>query len=150
MMQGKSLVFRKKFLVPLALLAWLLVSLTFMLLIPRADAAYVASNGCPSDDKEAMDQVYSPQRFRIINLCQQATATVTYFEIWGDGDWNVYVKDVTPAGLWNESGRANLRTWEQAQDTTNNPKAKDQHEAADMIFEAIPRDLGTCGNPGDL
>jgi len=142
-MLTKSLVFDKKFFIPLALLAWLLVSLTFTLLIPRADAAYDPSNGCPSSNDEAMDQVYSPQRFRIINLCQQATATVTYFEEWSDGDWNVYVKNVNPSSLWSESGRANLRTWKQAQQTND-------HEAADMIYEAIPRDLGSdCGVPPD-
>ena len=142
-MLKKSLIFDKKFFIPLAVLAWLLLSLTFTLLIPRADAAYDPSNGCPSSNDEAMDQVHSPQRFRIMNLCQQATATVTYFEEWSDGDWNVYVKNVNPSSLWNESGRANLRTWKQAQQTKD-------HEAADMIFEAIPRDLGACGNPGDL
>ena len=149
-MHGKSsALFQRKIIVPSALLAWLLVSLTFTLLVPRADAAYEAATGCPSNNDEAMDQVYSSQRFRIINLCQKATATVTYFEKWSDGDWNVYVRDLDKPSLWNDSGRANLRTWEQAQDTMSNTKG-DRHLAADMIFEAIPRDLGTCGNPGDL
>ncbi len=136
-MWGKALV-SKKFFVPLALLLWLLVSLTFMLLIPRADATD-PTTGCPSDETEAMDQVYNPQRLRILNLCQEASGTVTFFEEWSDGDWNVYVDlDAGSENLVNAPGINNIQAWQQGQ-------------GADMIWEAIPRDLGPCDpNPGDL
>ncbi len=130
-----------KFFVPLALLLWLLVSLTFMLLIPRAEA-YDPTTGCPADNTEAMEGVWSPDRFRIINLCQQATATVTFYEPWTDEDWNVYVNNLDNSSLWNEVGRNTLRTWDQAGDHG--------YGSADMIWEAIPRDQGACGNPGAL
>jgi hypothetical protein len=139
-MQGRALVSKKVF-VPLALLLWLLVSLTFMLLIPRAEA-YDPTTGCPSNKTEAMEGVWSPNRFRIINLCQQASGTVTFYEPWSDGDWNVYVNNLDNSTLWNEPGRKNLRTWNQARDHG--------YGSADMIWEAIPRDQGACGNPGDL
>jgi hypothetical protein len=129
-MQGKALVSKKVF-VPLALLLWLLVSLTFTLLIPRAEA-YDPATGCPSNNTEAMEG----------NLCQQASGTVTFYEPWSDGDWNVYVNNLDNSTLWNEPGRKNLRTWNQARDHG--------YGSADMIWEAIPRDQGACGNPGDL
>jgi hypothetical protein len=139
-MQGKALV-SKKFFIPLALLLWLLVSLSFTLLIPRAEA-YDPATGCPANNDEAMDGVYSPNRFRIYNLCQQVTGTVTFYEEWSDGDWNVYVNNLTNPSLWNEAGRKNLRAWDQA--------GNHGYGSADMIWEAIPRDhengglLATC------
>ncbi len=131
----------KKFFIPLALLLWLLVALSFTLLIPRAEA-YDPTTGCPSNDTEAMEGVYSPQRLRIYNLCQQASGTVTFYEPWSDGDWNVYVNNLTNPSLWTEAGRKNLRAWDQA--------GNHGYGSADMIWEAIPRDQGACGNPGDL
>jgi hypothetical protein len=139
-MHGKTLVSKKSF-IPLALLLWLLVALSFTLLIPRADA-YDSGTGCPANNDEAKAGVNSPQRFRIYNLCQQATGTVTYFEKWSDGDWNVYVNNLDDPSLWTEVGRNNLRTWDQADDHG--------YGSADMIWEAIPSDQGTCGNPGGL
>jgi hypothetical protein len=137
--QGKALL-SKKFLIPLALLLWLLVSLTFMLLIPRAEA-YDPTTGCPSNKTEAMEGVYSPQRFRIYNLCQQAGGQVTFYEEWSDGDWNVYVRlDQANKNLVNARSIKNLQSWRQAR----------ENGGADMIWEAIPKDQGTCGNPGDL
>lgn len=129
-----------KFFVPLALLLWLLVSLTFMLLIPRAEA-YDPTTGCPSNDTEAMEGVYSPQRLRIYDLCQQASGTVTFYEPWSDGDWNVYVRlDQTYKNLVSAGSIKNLQSWRQGR----------ENGGADMVWEAIPRDQGPCGNPGAL
>jgi hypothetical protein len=139
-MQVKTLLSKKSF-IPLALLLWLLVVLSFTLLIPRAEA-YDSATGCPADNDEAMAGVNNPQRFRIYNLCQQVTGTVTNYQKWSDGDWNIYVNKLDKPSLWTEAGRNNLRTWKQAGDHG--------HGSADMIWEAIPNDLGTCGNPGDL
>ncbi len=142
-MQETSLKFNKKLIVPLVLLVWLLVSLSFTVLIPRADASHYP-NGCPPNEAEAMQGVYSPERFRIFNLCQSASGKVTWFEIWGDGDWNVYVKlDENSRNLVDDSGIRKLRTWDQAR----------QNDGADMIWEAIPRDHETnkrTGTPGPL
>jgi hypothetical protein len=140
--QGKSLKFNGKIVVPLVLLVWLLVSLAFTVLIPRADAfAQNTTGGCPGNEAEAMTEVYSPERFRILNLCQQASGRVTFFEIWGDGDWNVYVRlDQSSRSLVDGSGIRKLQAWSQAR----------QNGGADMIWEAIPRDhengglLATC------
>ncbi len=138
-MWGKALV-SKKFFVPLALLLWLLVSLSFMLLIPRAEA-YDPATGCPSNKTEAMEGVYSPQRFRIYDLCQQAGGQVTFYEEWSDGDWNVYVRlDQANKNLVNTRSIKNLQAWRQAR----------ENGGADMIWEAIPKDQGSCGNPGEL
>jgi hypothetical protein len=136
-MQGKALV-SKKFFIPVGLVLWLLVSLSFTLLIPRAEA-YDPATGCPSNDDEAMEGVWSPSRLRIDTLCQQASGTVTFFEIWEDGDWNVYVQ-VDQTDLVNPRSIQNLRTWDQAR----------QNGGANMLWEAIPRDQGSCGNPGAL
>jgi hypothetical protein len=138
--QGKALVSKKVF-IPLVLLLWLLVSLSFTLLIPRAEA-YDPDTGCPANKNEAMEGVHSPQRFRILNLCQPVTATVTFYEEWSDGDWNVYVNNLTNSSLWNEAGRKNLRSWDQGGDHG--------YGSGDMIWEAIPSDQGACGDPGDL
>jgi hypothetical protein len=133
--QGKSFKFNTKFVVPLMLLAWLLVSLSFTVLIPRADATHT-NTACPHNNTEAMTDVYSPERFRILNLCQQASGVVTWFEVWGDGDWNVYVKlDEASRNLVDGSGISKLQAWEQAR----------QNGGADMIWEAIPRDVGEDG-----
>lgn len=138
-MQGKSLKFNTKYLVPLVLLAWLLVSLSFTVLIPRADATHVvngSTRACPHNNTEAMTDVYSPERFRILNLCQKASGVVTFFEVWGDGDWNVYLRlDEASRSLVDGSGISKLQTWEQAR----------QNGGADMIWEAIPRDVGEDG-----
>jgi|SRR5215212_1224250 len=148
-MHGKTLVktlasiktlVSKKYFIPLALLLWLLVALSFALLIPRAEA-YDSETGCPANNDEALAGVNSPQRLRIYNLCQPATGTVTYFEMWSDGDWNVYVNDTDPS-LWAEVGRNNLQTWEQAKDHG------DGLGSADMIWETIPNDQDACDNGG--
>ena len=129
-MWGKALKLNKKLIIPLVLLVWLLVSLSFTVLIPRADANH-SSSACPHNEAEAMTEVYSPERFRILNLCQSASGEVTWFELWGDGDWNVYVRlDENSRSLVDDSGIRKLRTWEQAR----------QNGGADMIWEAIPRD----------
>jgi hypothetical protein len=141
-MQEKSLKFNKKPIVPLVLLVWLLASLSFTVLIPRADANHVvdgSTRACPHNDAEAMTDVYSPERFRILNLCQKASGKVTWFEVWGDGDWNVYVKlDEASRSLVDGSGISKLQAWEQAR----------KNEGADMIWEAIPRDVGESGKQG--
>ena len=64
-MHGKTLIktlVSKKYFIPLALLLWLLVALSFTLLIPRADA-YDPATGCPANNDEALEGVNSPQRF---------------------------------------------------------------------------------------
>jgi hypothetical protein len=127
---GESLKFNKKFIIPLVLMVWLLLSLGFFVLIPPADANHTTS-ACPHNEAEAMTEVYSPERFRILNLCQSASGELTWFELWGDGDWNVYVRlDENSRSLVDGSGIKKLRTWEQAR----------QNGGADMIWEAIPRD----------
>jgi hypothetical protein len=140
-MQGKSLKFNTKYVVPMVLLAWLLVSLSFTVLIPRADATHVvdgSTRACPHNNTEAMTDVYSPERFRILNLCQKASGVVTFFEVWGDGDWNVYVRlDEASRNLVDGSGISKLRAWSQAGDHGDG--------SADMIWEAIPRDVGESG-----
>jgi hypothetical protein len=135
--QGKSLKFNTKYTVPLVLLAWLLVSLSFTVLIPRAEADHT-DWACPHNNTEAMTDVYSPERFRILNLCQKASGVVTFFEVWGDGDWNVYVRlDEASRNLVDGSGISKLRAWSQAGDHGEG--------SADMIWEAIPRDVGESG-----
>jgi hypothetical protein len=123
--------FNGKIVVPIVLLVWLLVSLAFTVLIPRADAFAQNTTGCPANEAEAMTEVYSPERFRILNLCQSASGQVAFFEVWGDGDWNVYVRlDQSSRSLVDGSGIRKLQAWSQAR----------RNGGADMIWEAIPAD----------
>ena len=82
------------FLVPLAILLWLLVSLPLWLLVPRAEAQDT-DPACPSPSEDPLAGVHNPSRLRVINPCQSASGTVTHIETWADGDWNIYV-DLDP------------------------------------------------------
>jgi hypothetical protein len=131
-----------KVLVPLAVVAWLLLSLTFALLIPPADAQTSGSFCSGYTWKKALLNVYSPSRLKRINTCQQASGTVTFREKWGDGDYDIYVSlDPESKSLVTQQDIDNLRYWEEARDHGNGP--------ADMLWEAVPKDQGSCsGNKG--
>lgn len=161
-----------KFFVPSALLLWLLISLIFMLLIPRADARSTSDvcpsewgyesdsptmteNGAPAPASGALRGVYNPSRLMAGNngvptkydICQQASGTVTYVELWDDGDWDVYVQldpEYLPEGsspLVGRSDVSNLRYWTQAKNVEGS------HQAADMLWEVVRGDQGTtCGD----
>ena len=148
-----------KFFITSALLLWLVVSLIFILLIPRA-SAQSASNVCPSKwgdepgsptttENEwsnapasgALRDVYNPSRFTNgYEICQQASGTVAYVESWGDGDWNIYTRldpQYLPGGsspLVSRSDISHLRYWTQAKSTNSN-----------MLWEVVPKDQGSCG-----
>src|SRR5918994_1628556 len=61
-----------RFLVPLAILLWLLVSLPPWLLVPRAEAQDT-DPACPSPSEDPLDGVHNPRRLRGINPCQSAS-----------------------------------------------------------------------------
>ena len=122
--------------VPLALLLWLLVSLPLWLLVPPAEAQY-ADPACPSPSEDPLAGVHNPSRLRVINPCQPASGTVTHFETWSDGDWNIYV-DLDPGdseGLVSAKGIQRLREWPQASGV------------AEMLWEASPADQGKLLEP---
>src|SRR5918992_3068086 len=103
-----------RFLVPLAILLWLLVSLPLWLLVPRAEAQ-ATDPACPSSSEDPLVGVYNPSRLRVINPCQQASGTVTHIETWSDGDWNIYVGlDPDSEALASAEGIQKLREWPQA------------------------------------
>lgn len=124
-----------RFLVPLALLLWLLVSLPLWLLVPRAEAQ-ATDPACPSPSEDPLAGVYNPSRLRVINPCQQASGTVTYIETWSDGDWNIYVDlDSDSEGLVSAENIQKLREWPQA------------GGVAEMLWEATPDDQGQLLEP---
>jgi hypothetical protein len=143
-----------KFLMPLGVFLWLVICLAFALLIPPADAQSTA-HGCPSNNTQAMDKVWSPSRLRIINLCQSASATLNYAEVWpGDKDNNLYVT-ADPSLQSNRKGIQNIQSWCEAQDTRPNAMQPSDpcitgkgsgsppqpaHAASNMNWEIIPRD----------
>jgi hypothetical protein len=124
-----------RLLVPLTLLLWLLVSLPLWLLVPHAEAQY-ADPACPSPSEDPLAGVHNPSRLRVINPCQQASGTVTNFETWSDGDWNIYVDlDQDSEGLVSAKGIQKLREWPQA------------GGVAEMLWEATPADQGGLLEP---
>jgi hypothetical protein len=117
-----------RFLVPLAILLWLLVSLPLWLLVPHAEAQYT-DPACPSSSEDPLAGVHNPSRLRVINPCQSASGTVTHFETWSDGDWNIYVDlDPDSEALAPAEGVQKLREWPQA------------GGVAEMLWEATPAD----------
>src|ERR671917_2725290 len=103
-----------RFLVPLAILLWLLVSLPLWLLVPRVEAQDT-DPACPSPSEDPLAGVHNPRRLRVINPCQSASGTVTHIETWSDGDWNIYVDlDPDSEGLASGEGTQKLREWPQA------------------------------------
>jgi hypothetical protein len=127
--------FVSKFFVPVVVLVWSLVSLGFLLSTPPANSQ--SDSGCASSWEQAMSGVYSPQRLSQETLCQAASGEVTYVEKWGDGDWDVYLKNISPSGLVSASDIRNLQLWREAQKTR-------RHDAADMLWEIVPQDQGRC------
>lgn len=122
-----------RFLVPLAILLWLLVSLPLWLFVPQAEAQYT-DPACPSDNPLA--GVHNPSRLRVINPCQSASGTVTHIETWSDGDWNIYVDlDPDSEALASAEGTQKLREWPQA------------GGVAEMLWEATPADQGGLLEP---
>ncbi len=117
-----------RFLVPLAILLWLLVSLPLWLLVPHAEAQYT-DPACPSSSEDPLAGVHNPSRLRVIDPCQSASGTVTHIETWSDGDWNIYVDlDPDSEALAPAEGVQKLREWPQA------------GGVAEMLWEATPAD----------
>lgn len=146
-----------RFLIPSALLLWLLMLYSSLVLIPGANAQTNAP--CPTvwgDEKDAptmaykyykdvpatgaMRGVHGTWRFTKQSLCQYAEGTVTYFQRWNDYDWNIYI-DLKPnwENLVTADDIKHLREWTQAQKTS-------KHPAAEMIWEAVGYDQGGCGD----
>ena len=124
-----------RFLVPLAILLWLLVSLPLWLLVPRAEAQDT-DPACPSPSEDPLAGVHNPRRLRVINPCQSASGTVTHIETWADGDWNIYVDlDPDSEALASAEGIQKLREWPQASG------------GAEMLWEATPADQGGLLEP---
>lgn len=124
-----------RFLVPLAILLWLLVSLPLWLFVPPAEAQYT-DPACPSPSEDPLAGVYNPSRLRVINPCQSASGTVTHMETWSDGDWNIYVDlDSDSEALTSPESIQKLREWPQA------------GGVAEMLWEATPADQGGLLEP---
>jgi len=85
-----------------------------------------------------MDGAWGPSRLRVIDLCQQASGTVTFVEKWSDGDWNIYVDlDPSSEGLVSNESIKKLREWPQARG------------GAQMLWEIIPDDQPELPPPSE-
>lgn len=106
--------FAPKFLVPLTLLLWLLISLCLSLLVRSAEAEHTDPD-CPSPDEKLTEGVSNPQRLRVIEPCKEVTGTLRYSERWYDydQDWNYYVEDLDESSrsLVDQSNIDALRLW---------------------------------------
>jgi hypothetical protein len=115
--------FVSKFFVPVVVLVWSIVSLGFLLSTPSANSQ--SDSGCSQFVGASYER------------CQAASGEVTFVEKWGDGDWDVYLKNISPSNLVSASDTRNLQLWREAQETR-------RHDAADMLWEIVPQDQGRC------
>jgi ribosomal protein L31 len=141
-----------KFLVPVAVIIWLVVSLPLWVLTSRAHAQ-ADSDVCPTyhdfytggqhsnDAKAATRGVrgmdYDNNRkshLTVLDPCASVSGPLVYGEKWSsDGDLNYYVQLAsTPNG---QVETKNLRRWSQAQNTAN------------ILVETIPDDQGNLPPP---
>ena len=141
-----------RFLVPIAIIIWLLVALPLWVLTSRANAqidnsscpAYqdFATSGQSSNDAKAatrgvagMDYSDSAKsHLSVIDPCFSVSGTLVYGERWeGDGDLNYYLQvDSTPN---SQVEVRNLQRWSQAQNTAN------------FLEETVPDDQGDLPAP---
>lgn len=145
-----------KFLVPVVIVVWLLVSLPLWLLISRAHAQTTTSSSsgpCPTyddfdsggqssnDAKAATRGVWGmdytdagKSHVTVMDPCFSVSGPLVYGEKWGgDGDLNYYLKlDSTPN---SQREVKNLQRWSQAQNTAN------------FLEETMPDDQGDLPPP---
>jgi hypothetical protein len=94
----RELLARPKSLIPLALLLWLLISVSWDLFVPRADeqveaappAQGTTTTADPDCPQNPLDGVRNPWRLRIIEECKEVTGSPVYAEYWFDEDSNEY------------------------------------------------------------
>jgi len=125
-----------KFLAPIAVIVWLLVSLPLWGLTSRAHAQ-TANDPCPTyhdfdtggqssnDAKAATRGVWGmdyndskKSHLTVLDPCSRVSGPLVYGEKWGgDGDLNYYLK--VPATPNSQVEVKNLQRWSQAQNTAN-------------------------------
>jgi hypothetical protein len=124
-----------RFLVPIAVIIWLLVALPLWVLTSRAHAQ-IDNSSCPvyqdfatggqnsNDAKAATRGVWgmdysdsSKSHLTVLDPCFTVSGALVYGERWDDGDFNYYLQvDSTPN---SQVEVRNLRRWSQAQNTAN-------------------------------
>jgi hypothetical protein len=125
-----------KFLIPVTVLLWLVVSFPLFLLISRAQAEVVSDPACAGPGEDPTEGVWGqPGHLTVIEPCFQVSGHLVYGEWWRgssrDGDGNHYMElDDQYESLITTSDRTNLRYYSQAQGT------------ADILGELIPLDQG--------
>ena len=142
-----------KFLVPVAVIIWLVVSLPLWVLTSRAHAQAADSGPCPtyhdfdtsgqgSNDAKAatrgvwgMDYSNSKKsHVTVLDPCASVSGPLVYGEKWsGDGDLNYYLQLSSTPNSQVET--KNIRRWSQAQYTAN------------LLEETIPDDQGNLPPP---
>ncbi len=141
-----------RFLVPIAIIIWLLVALPLWVLTSRAHAQ-IDNSSCPAyqdfatggqnsnDAKAATRGVWgmdygdsAKSHLSVIDPCFSVSGTLVYGERWeGDGDFNHYLQVASTPNSQVEV--RNLRRWSQAQNTAN------------FLEETVPDDQGDLPAP---
>jgi hypothetical protein len=136
MWQRYKLLEEVRFLVPLVLLLWLLVSVPLSL--ARAEAVDPATDpACPQPGEDPTEGVWGQRdqwgkawtHITVLNPCYKAKGTLVHGDVWGDDDRNLYV--LLDPGYREDLGVASgewkkLQRWAQARNT------------ADWLAETIP------------
>src|SRR5919199_3775655 len=123
-----------KFLVPVVILLWLIVSFPLFLLISRAQAEAISDPACAGPGENPTAGVWGqPGHLTVIEPCFRVSGHLVYGEWWRgssrDGDGNHYMElDDQYESVVTSSDRTNLRISPQAQGT------------ADILGEIIPDD----------
>src|SRR5215210_3346408 len=140
-----------KFLIPLTILLWLVVSLPLFLLISRAEAEAVSDPACAGSGQDPTAGVWGqPGHLTVIEPCYRVSGHLVYGEWWRgssrDGDGNHYMElDDQYEGLITTQDRSNLRIYSQAQGTAD-LLAEIIPDDQDVIpFYCLNSDLGTSG-----
>jgi hypothetical protein len=125
-----------KFLVPVAVLVWLLISLPLWVLASRAEAQSSSSGPCPSygdfatggqssnDAKAATNGVWGmdyenskKSHLTVLDPCFSVSGPLVYGEPWSDGDLNYYLQlSPTPN---SQAEVKKLQRWSQAKNRAN-------------------------------
>ena len=135
-----------KFLVPVVVLLWLLVSLPLWLLTSRAEAETFSDPACAGSGEDPTAGVWGqPGHVTVIDPCFHVAGNLVYGELWGDDDnmdtgndedLNLYMAlDDGYADAVNDMDRENLRRYEQAR------------QVADILGETIPQDRDAIPAP---
>lgn len=135
-----------KFLIPIAIFLWLLVSLPLWLLVSRAEAETFSDPACAGPDQDPTAGVWGqPGHVTVINPCFHVAGTLVYGELWGDDDsrgegldedLNLYMElDDGYKDAVNDTDRRDLQRYEQAQ------------QVADILGETIPQDRDAVPAP---